>query len=272
MPIFNQASLQFHFRVKPGKTRDELIFAKKDQIIVINFETEQVRQLYKYKDPLTRQPSYFQMNENQNIIVISTIEDSIYLNLSDPNKQIEVDIDVLYSIGQICEIAFDKVSGWFYILCNVYQDKLGVYILGFHELDLQKVRFLMRDSNKLDIWDANIVINRRNDASSELVLSFKTIYINTFTIMCLDIDETVKKSLIFRHESFQLWESEVRGILLESSKDFISVNKDGINVVALGSIPHRPVVDSQGIDRMLHSLESMNFLKVDEDNHLNFAS
>ena len=60
--------------------------------------------------------------------------------------------------------------------------------------------------------------------------------------------------------------------MLESSKDFISVNKDGINVVALGSTAHRPITDSNGVERMLHSLESMTFLKVDPDNHLNFAS
>lgn len=60
--------------------------------------------------------------------------------------------------------------------------------------------------------------------------------------------------------------------MLESSKDFLSVNKDGISVVALGSIPMRPIIDSLGIERMLHSLESMNFLKVDDDNHINFSS
>jgi hypothetical protein len=60
--------------------------------------------------------------------------------------------------------------------------------------------------------------------------------------------------------------------MLESSKDFISVNKDGINVVGLGSVPLRPIVDAKGVDRMLHSLESMSFLKVDVDNHINFAS
>ena len=64
------------------------------------------------------------------------------------------------------------------------------------------MRFLMRDTNKLDIGDAHIVINRREEGSSELILSFKTIYINTFTIMCLDTDPDSKRSLIFRHESF----------------------------------------------------------------------
>lgn len=139
--------------------------------------------------------------------MISTLEDSIYLNLQNESKQTEVDMDVLWNIGMIREITFDQQSKYFYILCNNHDDKLGVYILGFPENSLQKMRFLMRDSNKLDIGEAHIVINRRNPTSRELILSFKTIYINTFTIMCLDIDEDVKRSLIFRHESFQLWES-----------------------------------------------------------------
>lgn len=134
--------------------------------------------------------------------MISTHEDSIYLNFQDGSKKKEIDIDVRYNIGMIREIVYDSISKYFYILCNNYNEKLGVYILGFRESDLSDHRFLMRDSNKLDIGDANIVINRRNDAGSELVLSFKTIYINTYTIMVLDIDLNAKRSLIFRHESF----------------------------------------------------------------------
>jgi hypothetical protein len=176
----------------------------------------------------------------------------------------------------IREITYDQTSKEFYVLCNNHQEKLGVYILCFQENSLKKKRFLMKDSNKLDIGDAHIVINRVADNDNihrrELVLSFKTIYINTFTIMCLDINEDVKRSLIFKHESFQLWESQIQGIMLESSKDFLSVNKDGINIVALGSNPHRPIVDALGIERMLHSLESMSFLKIDDDNHINFSS
>ena len=68
-----------------------------------------------------------------------------------------------------------------------------------------------------------------------MIVSYKTIYINTFTILVLDITLETTKTLLFRHESFQLWESEVFGILLESNKDFITVNKDGIHVVIIGS-------------------------------------
>jgi hypothetical protein len=54
IPIFTRASLQFHFRNVAGIFRDELIFAKKDQIIIMNFETEVVRTLYSFKNPLKR--------------------------------------------------------------------------------------------------------------------------------------------------------------------------------------------------------------------------
>ena len=157
------------------------------------------------------------------------------------------------------------------MLTNKHNEKLGVFILQFNEVHLQKMTFLMRDANKLDIGDCNIYINRR-DGIRELVLSYKSIYINTFNLLVLDLDMDTNKNLIFRHESFQLWESEVQGTLLQKSKDFLSVNKDGISVVALGSEVHRPVVDANGVNRMLHSLESVSFLKIDPDNYLNFAS
>lgn len=64
---------------------------------------------------------------------MSTMEDSIYLNLKDERKQQEVDLDVLYNIGMIREITFDIKGGVFYILCNQYNEKLGVYILAFQE-------------------------------------------------------------------------------------------------------------------------------------------
>jgi hypothetical protein len=55
MPEFTKASLQFQFRLKNDTTtRDELIFAKKEELIVLNFETESVRTFYTFKQPLKR--------------------------------------------------------------------------------------------------------------------------------------------------------------------------------------------------------------------------
>jgi len=41
-------------------------------------------------------------------------------------------------------------------------------------------------------------------------------------------------------------------------------------VLSLGTAEKRAIVDNNGIDRMLHSLESCNYLKVDPNNHLVF--
>ena len=77
---------------------------------------------------------------------------------------------------------------------------------------------------------------------------------------------------MYRHESFQLWESEINGTLLHNTNDFITVNRDGINVFALGSTQKRPIIDANGDARMINSLESMNYLKLDPINVLVFAN
>ena len=80
MPEFGKTSLQFHFRNKEGLARDELIFAKKNELMIMNFETSAIRTFYSFAQPLLRQPTYFQTNTAQDVFVISTHEDSIYLN------------------------------------------------------------------------------------------------------------------------------------------------------------------------------------------------
>ena len=60
------------------------------------------------------------------------------------------------------------------------------------------------------------------------------------------------------------------GLLLTKYKDFIHLNKSGMHVVSLGSQEKRAVKDNKKVDRMIHSLESVNFLKVDTSNYLVF--
>jgi len=115
------------------------------------------------------------------------------------------------------------------------------------------------------------VLRNRAHALKELVISFKTIYLNVYNIVVMDVASGAEQSLIFRHESFQLWESGIAGFLTDRNNDFITVNRDGINVVALGSNERRPLRDAEGNQRMIHALEAMNFLKVDPSNFLLFA-
>ena len=71
---------------------------------------------------------------------------------------------------------------------------------------------------------------------SELVMGFKSIYINVYNLFCIDISQEDAEPIIFRHESFQLWESDCFGILLKNkSSDFITLNKQGMWVTSFGS-------------------------------------
>lgn len=71
--------------------------------------------------------------------------------------------------------------------------------------------FLTKYKNKLDIGDCQLyVIRQPNRMYKELVISYKTIYINTYNVQLMDISGEVKQenenflapNTIFRHESF----------------------------------------------------------------------
>ena len=69
-------------------------------IIKLNFETEQTDIFYKFTSlPLKRQPEFFLMNKEQNIMITASPEDGIYVDLRDPKNVIEVDLDEKYEIG-----------------------------------------------------------------------------------------------------------------------------------------------------------------------------
>jgi hypothetical protein len=96
------------------------------------------------------------------------------------------------------------------------------------------------------------------------VITYKTIYINTFNVVTQDLSAKLNENAVMvKHECFQLWESEVSSLLLNVQKDLLSFSKSGINVLALGSKDKRPLVDNQGQRTWIHSLDSLNFLKID---------
>jgi len=43
---------------------------------------------------------------------------------------------------------------------------------------------------------------------------------------------------------------------LLSTQDFVTVNKEGINVIAIGSTPKKVILDSNQEERVIHSLAS----------------
>ena len=100
---------------------------------------------------------------------------------------------------------YDYEDQVFYIMANRYEDKLGFFCIVFHEENPDDFHFLIKLKNKLDIADANIfVLRNHNKMYKELVLSYKTIYLNMYNITILDIHnpDSREENAVFRHESF----------------------------------------------------------------------
>ena len=120
----------------------------------------------------------------------------------------EVDLDELYDIGAMKEIIYDFEDSVFYILANKFEEKLGFFILRMNEKDPADFKFLTKWKNKLDIGDANIFVLRHSNKDKsqhykELVISYKTIYINTYNVTVMDISsKDNSQTTLFRHESF----------------------------------------------------------------------
>jgi hypothetical protein len=63
----------------------------------------------------------------------------------------------------------------------------------------------------------------------------------------------------------------VSGLFVAKTKDYLTFSRAGINVVSLGTSMKRPLVDAEGLDKMIHSLDSLSFLKVERINFTNFC-
>jgi hypothetical protein len=60
------------------------------------------------------------------------------------------------------------------------------------------------------------------------------------------------------------------GFLNRGTNDFIILNKHGTSLLPLGRDDFRHILVEDGADRMVHSLQSCNFLKIEESNLLLF--
>lgn len=49
------------------------------------------------------------------------------------------------------------------------------------------------------------------------------------------------------------------------------INRDGLSVMSLGSDGKRSIKSENGQDKMIHPLESTNYLKVENDNYIQFS-
>lgn len=154
------------------------------------------------------------------------------------------------------------------MLANKKDGKLGYYLFSIDISDPHKQsQYYINWNNKLDIGNCDLHLMKEDNGSESIVVSYKCVGINTFNVFVIDLNTKLIK---YWHEGYQLWESPVKGFLLETN-DFLILSKDGINLLAIGEKPSRVVKDQEGFDRMIHSLGKCNYLKIEPTNHLLFA-
>ena len=98
---------------------------------------------------------------------------------------------------------YEPDEGVFYMLCNKCNEKLGLFLIQFQEKDPKNYKFFLKYQNKLDIANADIaIINNKEKGIKELLISYKTIYVNTYTLQVVDISLPNTEITIFKSEKF----------------------------------------------------------------------
>ena len=265
--ILEKVCIQFYFNIK---NNSELIFFGKDSIFKINLKKGKrmiPSVIHKIKNKFDTHPKFCQFNKSQDTCIIATNTDALHINLK--TKE-EVDLDEDCAIGSIQNCSCDDVN--FYLMANKKDKLLGYYFVRIGVKDpINSQGFLIQWNNKLDIRDCDVSMfyetlecgNKHN----YVVLSFKSIGINTYNVVVLDLLTGKPK---YWHESFQLWESPVKGFLLTSNY-FMILSKSGINLLSIGYKGSRQVLDKDGFPRYIHALGSCNYLKVDPSNVIFFS-
>jgi hypothetical protein len=264
---FDDACIQFEFNNLNSR---ELFFFTREEVFKWDYldEAKDKELYYKFSNALGAEPKFGVFNSDQSKFIITSSEDILYV---DKNKSIEIDLDDREDISSIQNIIADKDK--FYCLANKKEQRLGFYLFS---VDMQnphnESEYLIKWTNKLDIGNCDMHIMKEKDKntgdlSSKIVVSFKSIGINTFNVFVIDLQDKLIK---YWHEGYQLWESPVKGFLLNTN-DFLILSKDGINVLALGEKEGRQIKDKDGLARFIHSLGSINYIKIEPTNHLLFA-
>lgn len=103
----------------------------------------------------------------------------------------------------------------------------------------------------------------------ELIVSYKTVVSNCYNVYIVDISGEHPWPL-FRHESFQLWESQITAFFIHKNNDYVTINSDGISMISLDSFDKKYIKSANGQEKMIHSIESVNYLKSNHNNFIYF--
>lgn len=101
-------------------------------------------------------------------------------------------------------------------MANKRKGLLGYYLIEIDEKDpeTEKSHLLINWKSKLDIGDAAMFFIKNTEKDIDyLVLSYKSIYINAYNVLVIDLKT---KLIQFRYEKYHLWEAKIAGVLLKN--------------------------------------------------------
>ena len=136
---------------------------------------------YDFKMDMDDQPEFFLFDDKQTSCILATSEDALYIDLI---KQKEVDIDLALGIRCIRTVYYYKEH--FYILANKRNGIIGLYLIKINiekmGLDEPSTKFIINKETKFDIGDASINIMTDYKKKQKLIVCYKTIYVNKYTL------------------------------------------------------------------------------------------
>ena len=106
------------------------------------------------------------------------------------NRKNEMSINEEYELELFQTVKYDSQSNSLYIIANRLGGQLGFYILNVRITDPYpggRNSFILKWKRSLEIGDCAINILRDpKNGFKEVVISYKTIFINVYTIMVID--------------------------------------------------------------------------------------
>lgn len=131
---------------------------------------------------------------------MATDSDASFISI---NERKEVDIDEKCGGSRIKSILYIHDQNSFYFVCNQLNENLGFYLISFHENEPENFKVISAVITKLEIDNVNMYFskgfNSDKQVFKEMVIGYKTIYINTYNTVVQDL---LDDSILFKHEAF----------------------------------------------------------------------
>ena len=194
---YDDACMIFNFDKKNNK---ELLFFTPKELFSLHYNDPNAKRKtkFRYQFELKDKPHFGIFDLEQRKFIITSDEDALYVDM---DKKEEINLDDQEGISSIQNIVADKST--FYILANKRDNRLGIYIFSMDMNNPTKpANYLINWSNKLDIADCDLhlmQITKGRFIKKSLVVSYKSIGINTFNVSVIDLKTKLVK---YWHESY----------------------------------------------------------------------